>query len=457
MSEVKIEYEKLADISPAARNPKDHDLGAIQQSIGRFGFTSPVLVDERTEKLVAGHGRLEALTQMREQGQEPPERIEANGSDWLVPVIRGVGFRSDIDAEAYLVADNRLTQLGDWSEDVLADVLKDLAENDALEGVGYDADDVESMIKELDRGTNDNDPDQTPEPPAEPVTKRGDVWLLGKHRVMCGDSVSMTDVERLTDGEQMDAVITDPPYGVDIVKKGWVGGGAAYQIPFGGVKNRGSVGASKPFGSKENRGSDGATNMVKAGIYDSVIGDDSTQTATDAYNLCAGLNINVLIFWGGNYYASSLPDSSGWIVWDKDNTGNFADAELAWTNQDKAVRIFKHQWNGMLRASERGERRVHPTQKPVALAEWCIETYAPTAKRVMDLFAGSGFVLTACERKGVTAYLMELSEQYIDVIARRYQEYTGNLPVLESTGEAHDFTQELNSRHTQHIEKAETA
>ncbi len=327
----------------------------------------------------------------------------------------------------------------------------DAAQLDALMGEIKDADAaVAEYLAELSEGLvttlepeGRTDPDEVPEAPDEPITKRGDVWVLGGHRIMCGDAVSMTDVDALLDGITPEMVYTDPPYGVDIVKGGWIGSGAAYNIPFGGVKNRGSVGASKPFGSKGKRGTDGATNMVRAGIYDAVIGDDSTVTATDAYNLCAGLGIAVLIFWGGNYYASALPDSPGWIVWDKENTGNFADAELAWTNQKRAVRIFKHQWNGMLRASERGEKRVHPTQKPVALAEWCFETYGKPGDRVLDLFAGSGGTLTACERTGRTGYAMELSERYVDIICRRYQEYTSTLPVLESTGEAHDFTAAL--------------
>ena len=138
-----------------------------------------------------------------------------------------------------------------------------------------------------------------------------------------------------------------------------------------------------------------------------------------------------MIFWGGNHYASSLPSSSCWIVWDKKNAGNdFADAELAWTNQKTAVRIFEHMWNGMLKASERGESRVHPTQKPVALAEWCFEHYGKLGDKVIDLFGGYGSTLIACEKTGRTGYLMEMSPAYCDVIIQRWENATGKKAVL---------------------------
>lgn len=418
----RIEYVPLSEVRGAPRNPKDHDVGAVHKSIARFGFVNVPVMDERTGRLVAGHGRLEALRAMKVGGQSPPERVKEEDGEWLVPVLRGVSFRSDEDAEAYLLADNRLTELGGWDDAALTEVLSDLAAADALDGVGWDADDVDAMIAEAERNVLPlGDPDDVPETPDEPVTRRGDVWLLGKHRMMCGDAIAITDVDALLDGAKPDMVYTDPPYGVSVVK------GARDSDP-------------GPFGGKA-AGRVGVTSVVEAGVYAPIIGDDTTETAVDAYNLCAGLGINVLMFWGGNYYASALPDSSGWALWDKENDGNtFADGELAWTNQSKPLRIFRHKWQGMLRASERGDKRVHPTQKPVALAAWAFETYGPDVKAVLDLFAGSGSTLIACERSGKRGYMMELSERYCDLICRRFQEYSGVLPVLESTGESHDFT-----------------
>lgn len=151
MAQVRIEYMALSDLKRHPRNPKDHDHGAIQRSIGRFGYVAPVLMDERTGYLVAGHGRVDSLQQMKDSGQQAPARIEVRGGEWFVPVMRGVEFRSDAEVEAYLVADNRLTELGGWNEPELAALLQDLATEDAdlLEATGYDSDDLDDLLHML--------------------------------------------------------------------------------------------------------------------------------------------------------------------------------------------------------------------------------------------------------------------------------------------------------------------
>jgi len=251
--------------------------------------------------------------------------------------------------------------------------------------------------------------DDVPDVPKESVIERGEVWLLGNHRLMCGDSTSIDAVEKLMSGEKADMVYTDPPYGMKIVKKDGNNNGLGQSV-------------------------DGVVGVAARGKYRPVIGDDSTLTAKDAYNLCAGLQIDKLIFWGANFYAESLPPSSGWIVWDKENgEGFFADGELAWTNDDKQLRIFKHQWKGMIRDSERGEKRVHPTQKPIALAEWCFENYGDP-KSVLDLFGGSGSTLIACEKTNRKCYMMELDRHYCSVIIERWQKFAGKVAVRESDG-----------------------
>jgi hypothetical protein len=146
----------------------------------------------------------------------------------------------------------------------------------------------------------------------------------------------------------------------------------------------------------------------------------------------------------GRDFSDKLPASRCWLVWDKENTGTFADAELAWTNQDKITKLFRHQWSGLMKASERGERRVHPTQKPVALAEWVIETLGAKAKAVIDLFLGSGSTLIACERLKKQCLGMELSPAYVDVAVMRWQNFTGQKARLESTGET--FRETLEDR-----------
>lgn len=187
--------------------------------------------------------------------------------------------------------------------------------------------------------------------------------------------------------------------------------------------------------------------VIESSHYRPVTGDETTQTAADAYRLLAVEFPGAMhIWWGGNHYAGSagLPDSSCWLVWDKENTGNFADCELAWTNHPGAVRLLRHMWNGMVRASERG-KRVHPNQKPCALAEWAFSVIDPKDERmtVLDVFGGSGSTLIAAHRTGRTAAVVECEAAYVDVIAKRWEEMTRITPerVLEDgTTEPVSFT-----------------
>lgn len=432
---MRIEYVALSDLHRHPRNPKAHDLGALHTSVNRFGYVAPVLIDERTGYLVAGHGRLDTLAQMKSDGKEPPARIEARSGDWYVPVVRGVTFNSDAEVEAYLVADNRLTELGGWDEPELAALLQSLADEDEalLEATGYDADDLQALLDELTPPIPAEDAgaqiDRAAELAAKYGTALGQVWKLGRHRLACIDCTDETQVKTFIDGVNVSMVFADPPYGINIVAaNGYVGGGEAYDIPFGGVKSKrlGSANGAKPFGSKAVRGSVGAANIVDVGKYAPVIGDETTDTAIKAAQLTLSLFPDAVHFWwGGNYYANALPPSACWVVWDKENTGNFADVELAWTNQDKAARLFRHMWNGMVKASENGKRRVHPTQKPVALAAWCFQEFGAADDVILDPFAGSGISIMAAEQLSRTVYAIELSPDYVAVIIDRWEAATG--------------------------------
>lgn len=173
--------------------------------------------------------------------------------------------------------------------------------------------------------------------------------------------------------------------------------------------------------------------MIAAGKYYPIIGDDSINTAVNAATLCLELwGKATQVWWGGNYYCHMLPPSSGWLVWDKENTGNFADVELAWTNRDKAARLFRHMWNGLMKASEKGQRRIHPTQKPIALAEWAFREFGTADDVIFDPFLGSGMSVIAAERvgDGRRVYGCELSPHYIDRICERWEAETGKEAVL---------------------------
>jgi DNA modification methylase len=380
---VRCAYDKLVPISELKLNKNNRNIHPKEQ-IERLGgilafqgWRYPVKVSKRSGMVVSGHGRVEA----------------ALFNKWdTVPV----NFQDYDDAEseyADSIADNAIAS---WSELDLLSIQMDvsgLSTNFKVDFLGM----KDFSIVDPEKLEPGCDEDEVPEH-VESKTKLGDIYKLGNHRLMCGDSTSIDAVEKLMAGEKADMVFTDPPYGIDIVQGS-------------------SVGGSKPFGSV------GGGKLCKVGKYSPIIGDSTTQTAIDSYNLCAGLGIETLIFWGGNYYASALPDSSCWIVWDKENTGNFADAELAWTNKKTAVRIFKHMWNGMIKASEHGSKRVHPTQKPIVLAEWCFEN-SGNPNTVLDLFGGSGSTLIACEKTKRKCFMMELDPKYCSVIVERWCKYT---------------------------------
>ncbi len=148
-SQVHIEYVPLGELRRWLRNPKSHHLGDIHESYNRFGYVAPMLLDERTGRLVAGHGRLDALQQRKASGKPAPERIATRDGQWLVPVIRGVSFTSDEEAEAYGIADNRLVEAGGWNDAALAQVLADLAAGPGLDGIGFDDEDLDVLLAGL--------------------------------------------------------------------------------------------------------------------------------------------------------------------------------------------------------------------------------------------------------------------------------------------------------------------
>lgn len=246
------------------------------------------------------------------------------------------------------------------------------------------------LIKRLLPEPKYDEHDDEDEERAEPRVKLGDIWQLGKdHRLMCGDSTDIVALEKLIAEKPIDMIYTDPPYGL---KKGEVVG----------IK--------------------GAT---KAGSYVEMSSDHSTETAIKVYQICATLGVPIKIFWGANYYASTLPDGMAWIVWNKETVGDqYADAELAWTNQKGRVRMFTHQWHGMIKESEQGQKRLHPTQKPIALAEWCFAQFGAAAQTVLDPFGGSGSTLIACHNTDRWCRIMEIEPTYCDVIIARFEQHT---------------------------------
>jgi len=398
---------RLSELERFPGNARRGNVAEIRKSIKRHGQYRSLVVRSHDGKFVILAGNHTAAA-LEAEGRETArcELIEC----------------SDDEARRINAADNRLGELPDpetgerYDGDALAELLSSL--DGDYDGTGWTEDDLADLLEEDDPGPmgGGGDPDDAPEPPAEPLSAHGDLLHLGPHRLLCGDATNPDDLKRVTAGlGDIGIVYTDPPYGIRAVPKD---GGAS----------RGGA-----FGGKKNERADGS-NRIGAPAYAPVTGDEGTTTAADAFALLTcSYPAARHVWWGANHYAASvaLPDASCWLVWDKQNDSNdFADAELAWTNHPGAVRIFRHMWNGMLRASERG-RRVHPTQKPSALAEWSLNLVDPKGERktVLDVFGGSGSTLIAAHRTKRAAAIVECEPAYVDVIARRYEELTQDIPL----------------------------
>ncbi len=388
----KIVYKDLSVLIPYINNARTHDENQIKQiasSIKEFGFNNPILIDS-DGGIIAGHGRVMAAQLLN--------LTEA-------PTIE-LSHLTDTQKKAYILADNRMALNAGWDAELLKLELTNLDELDFdLSLTGFDDEEIAEFLKEdLDP---QSDEDAVPEIPETPISKEGDIWILGNHRVMCGDSTSIDAVEKLMDGNSIDMVHTDPPYGI---------------------------------GEKGDRSKRKGKNSLSDGVKYDEFKDDTIQYAIDAFNLCEGLKIPRQVWWGANYYSHHVPQTNNWFVWDKrveeKQKDLNSDCELAYVKSKWAsVRIFRHLWKGMMKDSEIGKARVHPTQKPIALVEWCIDYYKDV-KTILDLFGGSGTTLIAAEKKGCDSFIMELSPHYVDVIVKRWQEYTGKEAVLESTNEA---------------------
>lgn len=345
---IPIEGVHLWDKNP--REISDRDFQSLKNKIKRWGIWKPFLVWESKKQILGGNQRYKACKEL------------GHKEIW-------VEYREPKDeAEALemAIADNESS--GEWIKSLLIEQIQ--LHQDTINLEDYKINIKDTTLKDL--MPIDVEEDNPPEEEdINTVSVLGDLYELNEHRVLCGDSTMIDQVEKLMNGKKADMVFTDPPYGMDAVKNSGV------------LKER----------------------------YKDIIGDDNTTTAIDAFNICEG--IEKKIFWGANYYNSILPSSGCWIVWDKNNGGSDqADAELAWTNFPGVVRKFTL-------ASEKTDR-VHPTQKPIGLCSWVFNRWGDKDKMVLDLFLGSGSTLIACEKTERICYGMELDPHYCDVIVARY-------------------------------------
>jgi len=394
----------LGQIIPYARNPRRNEkaVAAVAASIAEFGWRQPIVVDENMVVL-AGHTRLEAARQL---GLETAP----------VHVAKGL---TEAQARAFRIMDNRSAQNAEWDEDLLGLELGDLLEVEFDLGLtGFTEDELNALLSGVEEAAAE-DADEVPDAPEDPVSRPGDLWLLGPHRLLCGDATVATDVERLLGDNKANICFCDPPYNVDYA---------------------GGVGAEKA--GKDRR------------IRNDALGDEFGQFLYDA---CVSINAHTA---GAVYICMSSSELhtlqkafteagghwSTFVIWAKDR---FTLGRSDYQRQYEPILYgwpegAKRRWCG---ARDQGDvwlidrpakNELHPTMKPVALVERALRNSSRVGDLVFDPFGGSGTTLIAAETTGRKAALLELDPKYVDVIVERWQRFTGRQAVLDGDGRSFD-------------------
>jgi len=374
---MKIKNTDINDIKAYDKNPRNNanSIDKVADSIAEFGFRQPIVVDEDMIVL-AGHTRLLASKQLGLK---------------KVPVHIAEGL-TNAQKKAYRIMDNKSSEDSEWDKELLNLEIKDLIEdNYDLNMTGFTPEQIDALsvlTESILEGETDED--SVPEPPKEPKSKLGDIYELGHHRLMCGDSISIDDVDKLMDGKKADMVFTDPPYGID------------YQD------------------IKKN--------------HKKIAGDESLSNVKDLLSLILVLDIPMYLccnwkcfsaFEEAMHEAGKYPKSC--IVWDK---------KVRVQNLDKFYKrhefiLYHGEFGGQKTLDgdvwicDREVRKDHPTAKPVELCERAIRYSSENADIVLDLFGGSGATLIAAEKSARKCYMMELDPIYVDVIVKRWEDFTG--------------------------------
>lgn len=384
----------LSSLIPYARNSRTHSpeqVAQIASSMKEFGFTNPVLIDEHGG-IIAGHGRVLAAQKL---GIEEVPAIE-------------LSHLTETQKRAYVIADNKLALNAGWDDEMLRlefDELKEAGFD--LELTGFTLEEIDGLqINEITEGLTDED--AVPEAPENPVSKLGDVWVLGNHRLMCGDSTSIDAVELLLQKQRAQMVHTDPPYGV------------SYQ-----------------------------SNMrTKSAKFDVLKNDDVfldiapvIHAVSDGW-VFVWTSWKVLPQWFDQFASFGYPSNQ--VIWFRGG-GGIGDLKKTFSSDYETALVWHRgaeltgkRIGSVWKVGKDGATEyLHPTQKPVALAEEAIDKTTKAGYRVLDLFGGSGSTLIACEKTGRKAYLMELDPKYVDVIIKRWQDFTGKQATHEETGKTY--------------------
>ena len=371
---LKVQYWPIDDVKPYPNNPRNNDdaVEYVANSIREFSFQQPIVVDSEGT-IIAGHTRLKAAKRL--------------GMD-TVPVVVADNL-TPAQVNAYRLADNKVAEAATWDMEALAVELEGLEVDFDMTEFGFDASEFDfgGLGGEPTEIVEDEVPDDAPS-----IVQKGDVWQLGRHRLMCGDSSEKECVSLLMGQETAELLLTDPPYGIK-ADKGFSGAD-------------GFNGKGKPIPRRQYKDD-----------------WDSYSPSEQAFSLMLEYCKSAIVF-GGNFFTDKLPVGNHWLVWNKHNTmPTFSDAELAWTNiQRNSVKIYDVVYNGLI---GKEKERYHPTQKPVKLISDIIRDYTKENDLILDLYGGSGTTLIAAEQLGRTCYMMELDPHYCDIIIERWQNLTG--------------------------------
>jgi DNA modification methylase len=396
----RIEHWLLEKLTPWARNPRTHSDAQVAQiaaSIAEFGFNNPILVDTNSG-IIAGHGRLMAA---RKLGLKE------------VPVIV-VDHLTEAQKRAYIIADNQLALNAGWDEELLRVELATLqAEDFNLDIIGFEDNELARLLAAQDAAEGLTDEDAIPEVPETPVSAKGDLWIMGNHRVLCGDATVQADVLRLISGDEADLGFLDPPYGVDYE------GYTEERLKIEGDNM--SDAEFKRFLVASFRSLRFA---VKPGASVYVCHSSSWQREFQNALETADFEVRCQIIWAKNTFAWGFgrykfqhePIFYAHVAGEKDPWyGDKSQSTLWCANKPVA-------------------NRLHPTMKPVELVERALVNSSKTGDVVADLFGGSGSTLIACERRNRKARLLEIDPKYVDCIVQRFEEYAGKQATLEGDG-----------------------
>jgi DNA modification methylase len=402
MQTIAVEYRKVGALIPYARNAKQHtdaQVAQIAASIREFGWGAPILVDGKNN-VIAGHGRLLAA---RKLGMDD------------VPVVP-MSHLTDIQRRALILADNKIGENASWDDELLGLELTELRElGFNLDLTGFSPEEWDALINGDEAKDGLTDDDAVPEVPETPVSKTGDVWVLGEHKLLCGDATKAPDYAALLGDELVDMTFTDPPYNVNYAN-------SAKDKLRG--KNRAILNDNlgEGFGQFLHDACSNILARTKGAVY-VAMSSSELDTLQSAFRRAGG-RWSTFIIWAKNTFTLGRADYQrqyepilyGW----RDGADHFWCGDR---DQGDVWQIKKPQKNDL-----------HPTMKPVELVERAVKNSSKSRDLVLDPFGGSGSTLIACEKTGRRARLIELDPKYVDVIVRRWQDWTGKTAVHAATG-----------------------